>query len=293
MKILVIGGNRYFGKSLVQRLLNKGHQVTLLNRGNRQDDFGAQVKRIHCDRRDEEALARELHQESFDLVYDQVCYDLLEASAACEVFNGRVGRYIFTSTQSVYPPSGKDLKEEAFDAKKYHFSRVTTQGEDYGESKRQAEATFFRQASFPVVAVRFPVVLDAQDPTGRFQFHRDRIGQGLPLYFPRLDAKISFISKEDAARVLEFLGSLSYTGPVNAASPEPIRLEDFLAEFEHKLRRHAVLSETKSTEAHSPYGLEEDWYMDCGLLKSLGLELSSVKTWLPPMIEESLKSFNP
>jgi len=50
--ILIIGGTRYFGKLLVQQLIDKGHQVTIATRGQASDPFGAHVQRIRVDRRD-------------------------------------------------------------------------------------------------------------------------------------------------------------------------------------------------------------------------------------------------
>jgi len=50
MKILVIGGTRFFGYHITKRLLQDGHDVTLFNRSQTPDDFGHQVGRICGDR---------------------------------------------------------------------------------------------------------------------------------------------------------------------------------------------------------------------------------------------------
>lgn len=47
MKILVIGGNLYFGKRLVDLLVKNNHEVTLLNRQSKPDDFGNKVDSSH------------------------------------------------------------------------------------------------------------------------------------------------------------------------------------------------------------------------------------------------------
>ncbi|MDC1175392.1 hypothetical protein OAT67_08340 [Bacteriovoracaceae bacterium] len=49
-KVLVMGGNHFFGIKLVQVLLDHRHDVTILNRENLDDGFGERVKRIKCDR---------------------------------------------------------------------------------------------------------------------------------------------------------------------------------------------------------------------------------------------------
>src|SRR6476469_8235912 len=102
MKTLVIGGNRFFGKRLVSRLLDAGHDVTLLNRGQLDDGFGERVRRFRLDRRELREGHPALSQERWDVVYDQACYQADEAQGACRAFAGRVSRYVFTSSMSVY-----------------------------------------------------------------------------------------------------------------------------------------------------------------------------------------------
>lgn len=85
MKILIIGGNRFFGKRLSKNLINKGHDVTLLNRGNFDDGLGGEVKRIKCDRNEDVELEEQLKNLSFDVVYDQVCYDFYQAKSICRI----------------------------------------------------------------------------------------------------------------------------------------------------------------------------------------------------------------
>ena len=46
MKVLVIGGTRFFGIHMVNELLSKGHEVTIATRGNAMDGYGSRVSRI-------------------------------------------------------------------------------------------------------------------------------------------------------------------------------------------------------------------------------------------------------
>ncbi len=43
MKILVIGGTRYFGIPMVNRLLAEGHDVTIATSGKASDDYGKSI----------------------------------------------------------------------------------------------------------------------------------------------------------------------------------------------------------------------------------------------------------
>lgn len=59
-KVLVLGGTRFFGKHLVEYLLQAGHDVTIATRGVTEDSFGNEVKRIIVDREDGKLLEERL-----------------------------------------------------------------------------------------------------------------------------------------------------------------------------------------------------------------------------------------
>ncbi len=280
MKILVIGGNRFFGKRLVAGLIAKEHHVTLMNRGQIPDGFGDRVQRITMDRRELRRNHPALGDQHWDVIVDQVCYDAAEAAGACQAFGGRVGRYVFTSTKSVYGQR-PNLRESAFDPKKYPLIKLVTRDDDYGEAKRQAEAAFFQQAPFPVVAVRFPIVIGPDDYTERLKFHVDRVLQSRSMYFPAIEAKMCFISSADAAAFLEFILESTFTGPVNACAMEPIALRKIVDQIETITGKKAILASDSTQGDHSPYGADSDTYMNTDLMRSLGFEAEPIDQWLP------------
>ncbi|MFE7913827.1 NAD-dependent epimerase/dehydratase family protein, partial [Bacillus mobilis] len=47
--VLVLGGTRFFGKNLVEALLQDEHDVTIATRGITEDPFGSAVKRLIVD----------------------------------------------------------------------------------------------------------------------------------------------------------------------------------------------------------------------------------------------------
>ena len=96
MRILIIGGNRFFGRHLTKSLLNDGHEVTLLNRGKLDDGFDNQLRRIRADRQNESELKTAVSNKTWDLVFDQVCYSAQEARSACKIFEGKTQRYVVT-----------------------------------------------------------------------------------------------------------------------------------------------------------------------------------------------------
>jgi len=56
MKILVIGGTRFFGIHMVNELLADGHDVTIATRGKAYDKYGDRVRRIIVERTSAESM---------------------------------------------------------------------------------------------------------------------------------------------------------------------------------------------------------------------------------------------
>ncbi len=65
MKILILGGTHFLGIHLTEELVNKGHEVTLFNRGTRAVDFP--VQQLQGDR---DGNLEALHGHTWDAVID-------------------------------------------------------------------------------------------------------------------------------------------------------------------------------------------------------------------------------
>ena len=284
-KILVLGGNRYFGKRLVQKCIDAGHLITLGNRGQTPDSFGNSVQRLILDRTDESSMKLALQGKTFDLIYDQVCYSSHEAKIAIDLFEGRVGRYVHTSTQSTYLEDGESL-ESHFNPDHYPLKIARREENNYGEGKRLAEAAFFQLAKFPVVAMRIPIVLGPDDYTGRLEFHIQRVQREQEMVIPNLEAETTFISSEDAARFLEWLGVYSCLGPVNAASPDRISMRHLLKMIETETGKIARVTSKGKAEDHTPFVEEESSYLNVDRALGLGFQFSRLSDWLPGLIRE-------
>ncbi|MEO0337025.1 MAG: NAD-dependent epimerase/dehydratase family protein, partial [Pseudomonadota bacterium] len=209
-------------------------------------------------------------------------------SEAVDVFSGRVGHYVFTSSQSVYD-AGQNLSEEDFDPRTHTFDSVAGKSEDYAEAKRQAEAEFFQAEGFPVTAVRFPIVIGIDDSTNRFLFHVRRVASLDEIYLPNPLAKISFVDSGDAAEALKFLGALGPQGPINVASEQPVELGAFVGLIEKALGKTAIFTQQETPDNLSPYGIRDHWYMTTSKLTSLGFSLRPIEEWVGPSAIQMLK----
>ncbi|SFS54212.1 NAD-dependent epimerase/dehydratase family protein [Paenibacillus sp. 453mf] len=287
-KILILGGTRFFGKRLVEYLLHEGKsEITVATRGNTPLPFGEEVRHLIVDREVEEQLRLAAGREAWDLVYDNICYSPDAAKDAVKVFDGRTNKYIFTSSLSVYDAGVKDAFEEAdFDPSTYTIQQGRHDRFTYQEGKRQAEAVFIQQASFPVVCVRFPIVLGTDDYTKRLHFHVDRIREDRPIGLPNLNARMGFIQSEEAARFLAWAGESSITGPVNAASNHTISLGELIKLIETKAGKKALLTKEAGEDAASPFGVDASWYMNTNKAAEAGFEFEDLNEWLPKLVDQ-------
>ena len=257
-----------------------GASVTVLNRGSHPDLFKGQAQQVICDRRNAVALKAAVSEKSWDVIFDQVCFDAKEARAACEIFRGRTPLYIPTSTISVYS-EGANMDERAFDPRSYELLDEVDKEKDYGEAKRQMETVFAHEASFRVIFPRFPIVCGPDDYTGRLDFHIQRIAAGEPIYFPNLDARMAFIESEEAGACLKFLSESKAEGPINCASSDAISMRELVGIIEQTVGQKANLADQESGDNHSPYGVSADHFPSVKRLEALGYKTRSWQEWLP------------
>ncbi|MHB0884215.1 NAD-dependent epimerase/dehydratase family protein [Paenibacillus sp. SEL1] len=291
-KILVLGGTRFFGKRLVERLLESSeNSVTILTRGQTSDSFGDRIQRICADRTDRQALAEAVGEQVWDVVYDNICFSPDEASEACRIFDATAKRYIVTSSLSVYDSSPEVLTESIFDPQAYPVRKGGKDDFTYQEAKRQAEAVFMQQATFPVVAVRFPIVLGTDDYTKRLHFHIEHVREGIEIGVPNSAAQISFIRSDEAADFLFWLGHTHLTGPVNACSDGTVRIGEIISIIEQVTGKQAVMKEKTADEHMSPFGITQSWYMETSKAQSEGYSFLSLHEWLPELVTSLNRSY--
>ena len=289
---LVLGGTRFFGKRLVQELLDKGIKVTLANRGITEDPFGKQVERIIVDRYEEESMLSAFEDYEFDMIFDNICYSSEDARIAIKVFTDKVSRYIFTSTLSVYDEADRFVTEEDFDPYHYPVEYVTRQETSYKEGKRLAEAVFFQEAPFPVAAIRFPIVLGDDDYTRRLHFHVEHVMKQWTIGIPNLDATIGFIPANQAARFLLWAAEEELEGTFNACSHGGITLKGLISLIEDSTGKQAIIMSETADEHMSPFGITQSvWCMSNEKAKETGFLFVPLQEWLPSLIQRITKTF--
>jgi nucleoside-diphosphate-sugar epimerase len=283
--VLVIGGTRFFGRRLVEKLIANGDRVTVASHNFSKVSFSSEVTTLQIEREIPESLKVLREHGPYDLVYDQICYSPSAAHDLSEVLAGVTKKLIHTSTQSTYLSNGLQ-REEDFDPYTYPVRLGTKDKFNYGEGKRLAEAVYFQEAKFPVTAVRLPLVLGADDYSGRLDFHIQRIAKGLPIVAPAPDSLTSLISADEAASFLFWIGQQEFNGPINACSNGEMSLSAIMEQVSAVVKKTPIVRSKGEEADESPYSQNHSRHLSNAKAESLGFHFSQISDWLKPLIEE-------
>ena len=113
MKILFIGGTGTISMAITKLLASQGHELYLLNRGNRNEGVPANVRFIKCDISDEKDAAEKLAGMEFDCVGEFIGFVPEQVERDIRLFKGKTKQYIYISSASAYqkPPQGYVITE--------------------------------------------------------------------------------------------------------------------------------------------------------------------------------------
>ncbi len=150
LRVLFIGGTGLISSACSSLALEKGLDLSLLNRGSstRPVPIGARVR--HGDIRDPASARAALGDQAFDAVVQWIAYTPEQVEADLDLFRGRTGQYVFISSASAYqkPPAGLPITESTVLANPFWgYSRAKIACEE-----RLVRA--YREEAFPVTIVR-------------------------------------------------------------------------------------------------------------------------------------------
>jgi len=158
MKVLFIGGTGVISSACAELALQQDIDLTLLNRGQtsaRPTPVGAAL--MHGDIRDQASVEAALRGHSFDAVVDWIAFTPQHVQTDLDLFQGRVGQYIFISSASAYqtPPASLPVSESTLlDNPFWEYSRQKIACEEL-------LVRAYRDAKFPMTIVRPSHTYDA------------------------------------------------------------------------------------------------------------------------------------
>ncbi len=290
-RALVIGGTAFFGRRLVETLLERGDDVTVLSRGQSAPDLIARVRHLRGDRNDRAPFEAAIAARTYDFVFDQIAFDREDVESARSALRGRIGKYVLTSTSAVYAAGApRLLREDEADLD-------SIRGGEYAVGKRRCEAVLLRSDErFPFAIVRPPVVQGRHDPTGRVWFLLQRVLDGEPILVPPEEEVIfRHAWADDVVQALLLAAEKAPDGAVlNVASTDLWTYRSYI----HDLAAAAgftppavapvlrsTLERAKLDTYRLPFGTGyRAWVPDTARIEALGFKPTAASVWLPDVV---------
>jgi 2'-hydroxyisoflavone reductase len=229
MRILVLGGGSFVGRTFVERALTAGHDLTLFSRGRTGTDLFPGVERRSGDRSSGDYAA--LADGSWDAVADISGYVPRHIQQAADALGARVGRYLFVSTGSVYDVAqaagtiDEDSPRLAPERDTEEITETT-----YGPLKVACEDDVLARYGQRASIVRPGIVAGPYDPTDRFTWWVRRAARGGRVALPgRPDQPVQVVDSRDLARLVLTLLAEDRAGTYDAVGPaEPTTLDGLI-----------------------------------------------------------------
>jgi len=218
MRILVIGGTSFVGRHMAQSAIDRGHDVTLFNRGRTNPDVLPQAERLTGDRNTDLSA---LDGRSWDATIDVCAYVPRQVRTLLESLGTRSGHVVFVSTISVFPDVTPELYTEDSPLRQPAWDDELVM-EMYGELKVACEQVAQELAGDRLLVIRPGYVVGPYDPTHRFTYWVERVAEGRsPMAAPDPAQPLQCIDARDLAA---FTISRLEAGDVtayNATAPSP------------------------------------------------------------------------
>ena len=180
MKVLFIGGTGNISTSVSRMAIERGMQLTLINRGQQKLSIQG-ARNITADIYNLEQAQAALQNETFDVVVDWIAYTPEDIQRDLTLFRGKTGQFVFISSASAYqkPPTDVIIRES---------TPLHNPFWEYSRNKIACENMLlhaYMEEDFPVTIVRPSHTYDRYMPIAVGAWDKftliDRIRQGKPI----------------------------------------------------------------------------------------------------------------
>lgn len=227
LRMLILGGTGFTGPHQVRYALERGHQVTLFNRGRRSIDWPAAVEELTGDRDSGDLEA--LRGRQWDVCIDNPTSVPAWVRDAGEVLAGNIGHYVFISTLSVLAETSRPGQAEdaplaeytGADAMQETMASLRADMRLFGPLKAACEAEAERR--FPGIStiIRPGLIIGPGDATDRFTYWPVRLARGGEVLAPGDGSDpVQIIDARDLAEWTIRMAERRAFGIFNAPGPD-------------------------------------------------------------------------
>lgn len=252
MKILMLGGTGFVGPHLVRTALERGHEVTLFNRGQTNPHLFPVLEKLRGNRypdRDD-GLAALANDRQWDLVLDTWQQAPGCVAATDRLLRDRIGQYLYISSIASYRnyrEMGMSEDSPILDVE----AQVNSLSDELGYSDRKAAAEHVvleRRAGPGIVlrcgSIRGPGVPPQPGESVELGYWDYRFATGRSILAPaEPDAHFQLIDVRDLAEFAISVAEQGLSGPFNLVGPgEPIAFPEFLRTWNRAVDGKAELA---------------------------------------------------
>ena len=266
LDILILGGTGFIGPHQVRYALERGHRLTLFNRGRTNPGLFPQVRHLQGDRAVGQLDA--LRGGRWDVVIDNSATDPEWVRATAQLLRDATSQYIFISTRSVYADTSRVPMTAAAPVFTYESAGVKPGDRlPYGLSKALAEAAAREALPDRTTIVRPGLIIGPGDDTDRFTYWPVRIERGGEVLAPGDGSDpVQIIDARDLSEWVVRLAEQRAYGVFNAVGPRVPRPFD---ELLYGIRA-VTTAETRFT------------WVDTDFLRERGVRpYSDLPVWMP------------
>lgn len=231
MRLLILGGTAFLGRHVVEQTLQRGHHVTLFNRGTTNPDLYPEAEKLRGDRASDLSA---LDGHAFDSVIDTSGYLPRVVAHTARKLKSASPHYLFVSTISAYDDTGASTINEQsplleWDPALEDLPEVTNK--HYGRLKAECERRVISTFRDRAMIIRPGLIMGRYDKTGRFTYWPQRFRRGGRVLVPDyLDFPVQVIDAADLAGWMIDLCEAKAGGILNGTGPaEAMTFGDVLA----------------------------------------------------------------
>lgn len=217
-RILILGGTGFIGPHQVEYATARGHKLTLFNRGKTNPGLFPKAEKLEGDR---DGKLDALRGRTWDLVIDNSGYVPRHVRDSAQLLKGKVGRYIFVSTLSVFADFSKKGLDESSPTAKLTEPGSEDSRKHYGPLKALCEEEVLSAYGAKGTVVRPGLIVGPGDTTDRFTYWPVRIDRGGEVLAPGDPSEpVLIIDVRDLCEWCVRLGENDVGGVFNAVGPK-------------------------------------------------------------------------